>query len=41
MDLMQDHGISTQGNPSPIDIHKAVLKLIGRDGIERIIADEL
>jgi hypothetical protein len=41
MDLMQDHGISPQGNPSPLDIHKAVLKLIGRDGIERIIADEL
>jgi hypothetical protein len=41
MELMQDHGINPQGNPSPIDIHKAVLKLIGRDGIERIIADEI
>jgi hypothetical protein len=41
MDLMHDHGINPQGNPSPVDIHKAVLKLIGRDGIERIIADEI
>lgn len=41
MDLMHDHGINPQVNPSPIDIHKAVLKLIGRDGIERIIADEI
>lgn len=41
MDLMHDHGINPQGNPSPVDIHKAVLRLIGRDGIERIIADEI
>ncbi len=40
MDLMQAHGINPQGNPSPTDIHKAVLKLLGRDGIERVIADE-
>ena len=40
MDLMLANGINPQGNPSPTDIHKAVLKLLGRDGIERVIADE-
>ncbi len=41
MELVEDLGLDFHAISSHTDIHKAVLKLIGEDGVERIIANEI